>query len=47
MKESARAKLMVIVKRTLNKYGYPPISSKKPLIRYETGRVLADYWVAQ
>ena len=24
LKESARAKLMVIVKRTLNKYGYPP-----------------------
>ena len=24
MKESARAKLMVLVKRTLNKYGYPP-----------------------
>ncbi len=24
IRESARAKLMVIVKRTLNKYGYPP-----------------------
>ena len=24
IRESARAKLMVLVKRTLNKYGYPP-----------------------
>ena len=24
IRESARARLMVIVKRTLNKYGYPP-----------------------
>ena len=29
MKESARAKLMVIVKRTLNKYGYPPDKQQK------------------
>jgi len=24
LKESVRAKLMVLVRRTLNKYGYPP-----------------------
>ncbi|MEW5920444.1 MAG: type I restriction enzyme endonuclease domain-containing protein, partial [Bacillota bacterium] len=24
MKESARARLMVLVRRTLNKHGYPP-----------------------
>lgn len=29
LKESARAKLMVIVKRTLNKYGYPPDKQAK------------------
>ena len=29
MKETARARLMVIVKRTLNKYGYPPDKQKK------------------
>jgi type I restriction enzyme R subunit len=48
MKESARARLMVIVKRTLNKYGYPP---DKQQMAVETvlkqAEVLADYWVAQ
>jgi len=29
IKESARAKLMVLVKRTLNKYGYPPDKQQK------------------
>jgi type I restriction enzyme R subunit len=31
IKESARAKLMVIVKRTLNKYGYPPDKQQKAI----------------
>jgi type I restriction enzyme, R subunit len=31
IRESARAKLMVIVKRTLNKYGYPPDKQKKAI----------------
>ena len=29
IRESARAKLMVLVKRTLTKYGYPPDKQKK------------------
>lgn len=31
IKESARAKLMVLVKRTLNKYGYPPDKQQKAI----------------
>ena len=31
IKESARAKLMVLVKRTLNKYGYPPDMQQKAI----------------
>ncbi len=31
LKESARAKLMVIVRRTLNKYGYPPDKQQKAI----------------
>ncbi len=31
IRESARAKLMVLVKRTLNKYGYPPDGQKKAI----------------
>ena len=31
MKESARARLMVIVRRTLNKYGYPPDKQQKAI----------------
>jgi type I restriction enzyme R subunit len=48
MKESARAKLMVIVKRTLNKYGYPPDKQQKAVDTVlKQAEVLADYWVAQ
>ncbi|MEI9475502.1 MAG: type I restriction endonuclease subunit R [Deltaproteobacteria bacterium] len=48
MKESARAKLMVIVKRTLNKYGYPPDKQQKAIDTVlKQAEVLADYWVAQ
>lgn len=31
MRESARAKLMVLVKRTLTKYGYPPDKQQKAI----------------
>ena len=48
MKESARAKLMVIVKRTLNKYGYPPDKQQKAVDTVlKQAEVLADYWTEQ
>jgi type I restriction enzyme R subunit len=31
IRESARAKLMVVVRRTLNKYGYPPDKQQKAI----------------
>jgi type I restriction enzyme R subunit len=47
MKESARAKLMVIVRRTLNKYGYPPDKQQKAVDTVmKQAEVLADFWVA-
>jgi type I restriction enzyme R subunit len=46
MKESARAKLMVLVKRTLNKYGYPPDKQQKAIETVlKQAEVMADYWV--
>jgi type I restriction enzyme R subunit len=48
MKESARARLMVIVRRTLNKYGYPPDKQEKAVDTVlKQAEVLADYWVEQ
>jgi len=48
MKESARAKLMVIVRRTLNKYGYPPDKQQKAIDTVlKQAEVLADYWTVQ
>lgn len=48
MKESARAKLMVIVRRTLNKYGYPPDKQQKAIDTVlKQAEVLADYWVVK
>jgi type I restriction enzyme R subunit len=48
MKESARAKLMVIVRRTLNKYGYPPDKQQKAVDTVlKQAEVLADYWTEQ
>ena len=48
MKESSRAKLMVIVRRTLNKYGYPPDKQQKAVDTVlKQAEVLANYWVAQ
>jgi type I restriction enzyme R subunit len=48
LKESARAKLMVIVRRTLNKYGYPPDKQQKAIDTVmKQAEVLADYWVEE
>ncbi|MDD4874740.1 MAG: type I restriction endonuclease subunit R, partial [Dehalococcoidales bacterium] len=48
MKESARANLRVIVKRTLNKYGYPPDKQQKAVDTVlKQAEVLADYFVGQ
>jgi type I restriction enzyme R subunit len=48
MKESARAKLMVIVKRTLNKYGYPPDKQQKAVDTVlKQAETLANYWLEQ
>ena len=33
IRESARARLMVLVRRTLNKYGYPPDMQLKAVMR--------------
>ncbi len=46
IRESARAKLMVLVKRTLNKYGYPPDMQQKAVDTVlKQGELLADYFV--
>ena len=46
IRESARAKLMVLVKRTLNKYGYPPDMQKKAIDTVlKQAELLADYFV--
>ena len=43
IRESARAKLMVLVKRTLNKYGYPPDKQQKAIDTIlEQAKLLAD-----
>ncbi|MDX9714199.1 MAG: type I restriction endonuclease subunit R [Dissulfurispiraceae bacterium] len=48
MKESARARLMVIVRRTLNKYGYPPDKQEKAVVTVlKQAEVMADYWSDQ
>jgi type I restriction enzyme R subunit len=44
IRESARAKLMVIVRRTLNKYGYPPDKQQKAVDTVlKQAELLADY----
>lgn len=46
IRESARAKLMVMVKRTLNKYGYPPDMQQKAIDTVlKQAELLADYFV--
>jgi type I restriction enzyme R subunit len=43
IRESARAKLMVLVRRTLNKYGYPPDKQQKAIETIlEQAKLLAD-----
>ncbi|MCH7964352.1 MAG: type I restriction endonuclease subunit R [Bacteroidetes bacterium] len=47
IRESARAKLMVLVKRTLTKYGYPPDKQKKAIDTVlKQAELIADDWVA-
>ena len=46
IKESVRSRLMVMVRRTLNKYGYPPDKQKKAIETVmKQAEVLADLWV--
>lgn len=48
MKESVRAKLMVMVRRTLKKYGYPPDKQEKAVKTVlQQAENLADYWTAE
>lgn len=45
IRESARAKLMVLVRRTLNKYGYPPDKQPKAIETVlKQAELLADFW---
>lgn len=45
IRESARAKLMVLVRRTLTKYGYPPDKQQKAIDTVlKQAELLADYW---
>ena len=48
IKESVRAKLKVIVKRTLKKYGYPPNKEKMAVDRIlKQSELFADEWVSK
>jgi len=48
IRESARAKLMVLVKRTLKKYGYPPDMQQKAIDTVmKQAEMMADYLVAE
>lgn len=48
VRESARAKLMVLVRRTLNKYGYPPDKQQAAIDTVmKQAEVMADYWVGE
>lgn len=45
IKESARAKLMVLVRRTLNKYGYPPDKQERAIDTVmKQAELMADWW---
>lgn len=47
IRESARAKLMVLVKRTLNKYGYPPDRQEKAINTIlKQAELMADFFTA-
>lgn len=46
IRESARAKLMVLVRRTLNKYGYPPDMQQKAIDTVlKQAELLADHFI--
>ena len=48
IRESARAKLMVLVKRTLKKYGYPPDMQQKAVDTVlKQAEMMADMWVEE
>lgn len=48
LKESVRAKLMVLVRRTLNKYGYPPDKQRRAVETVmKQAENLADIWASQ
>ena len=48
LKESVRAKLMVLVRRTLNKYGYPPDKQQRAVETVmKQAENLADIWASQ
>jgi type I restriction enzyme R subunit len=48
IRESARARLMVIVRRTLNKYGYPPDKQQKAIETVlKQAELMAENWVIQ
>jgi len=48
LKESIRAKLMVMVRRTLNKYGYPPDKQQQAVETVmKQAENLADIWASQ
>jgi len=47
IKESVRARLMVIVRRILNKYGYPPDKQEQAVdLVMKQAENLADIWTA-
>jgi type I restriction enzyme R subunit len=48
IKESVRARLMVLVRRTLNKYGYPPDKQKAAVEHVmKQAENLADIWASE
>lgn len=48
IRESARAKLMVVVRRTLNKYGYPPDKQKKAVDTVlKQAELMADFFTRE
>ncbi len=48
IRESARAKLMVLVRRTLTRYGYPPDMQQKAIETVlKQAERLADYWTEE
>lgn len=47
IRESARAKLMVLVRRTLNKYGYPPDKQQKAIDTVlKQAEMMAGFWTS-